>query len=169
MESRASGGPWPKFRSMTMGECGFVQCIWKPMSGFMRNAIKIYWCITEAHVAEKMRVIRRPTPLKGKATLETAQAWFKELVKYESVLREWDAVLEEKESALDAWESQVVQNNSEDEHGTEFKIPWLSSSYNGCHWNFPPLRPAHSEKDRKEIDDLEKLYKLPDRRRAKKK
>jgi DNA repair exonuclease SbcCD ATPase subunit len=112
----------------------------------------------------------------GKPTKKQLQAWFKELEKYEAILREWDARLDDKEAMLEGWEAELLAFTEEHSEEFEDQCPVCGIDHNDeeqdeeCFDTFSNL--VHSGvvdvKTQKDIIELEKLYSLPDKRRSRK-
>jgi hypothetical protein len=117
-----------------------------------------------------------------KITQQWLDAAFEELREYKDTLEEWDALLIDKSSMLDAWEAKLLAFT--EAHSEEFEDiddeAWMldpDDKYESI-WEIDdkPVRTkksavAKSEPNagaQKDIAELEKLYALPDKRRGKK-
>lgn len=116
---------------------------------------------------------KRPTTLTGKPTAAQLRAWYEELKKYEATLQRWDDSLSEREAELEAlfdddedpetWFCKTCMTNHV---GDRIDPNWPCwGERMGLVSSVPAETIAGAEA---EIEWLETLYKLPDRRRKKK-
>lgn len=95
--------------------------------------------------------IERPTVVKGTPTAEQLKTWHEQLKRYESALQKWDEYLQSVEQMIEDGEGCFCDEGTCNIHPDQ-----------DC--GEPPVDAGTQS----EIDWLETLYKLPDRRRKKK-
>jgi len=106
---------------------------------------------------------------KTKLTEEQLQAGFEELKKYQSTLQEWDALLEDKAATLSDWEDKLLAFTEEHSEEFEDEDDWYESIWEIDDRPVKARKRAMAakpldEKAKADVEWLEKLYKLPDRR-----
>jgi hypothetical protein len=107
-------------------------------------------------------------------TSSKLQEWYEELKRYAAVLGDWDARMNDWESSLTAWETRLQasagQNSGPfdmEDCDCEMCAPQKYGRAGGFAIKEPEPVPL-TEKDKTDIDELERMFALPDRRKKKK-